>query len=177
MQSSPVNAFFRFTTRARLVPNPTRFLGLSFMLLLLCSFASVARGQAADPIVVAPQATTPTVEDYCRLTISLMQRSVEEWQERVPVADKTKTDRKKLASALQAVTKKYQDLRSEEYKQFGFDQKTYLHFATDHRTEIESYLEDNPEVKQAIDDLQKQIDRLIEQFESAASPRPEGAEK
>jgi hypothetical protein len=176
MQASPVTGFFSSETRAHIAHRPPRFLGLSFVLLLLCSFASVAHGQAVDPIVVDPQATNP-VEDYCRLTISLMQRSVEEWQERLPVADKIKTDRKKLASALQAVTKKYQDLRSEEYKQFGFDQKTYLHYATDHKTEIENYLEDNPEVKQAIDDLQKQIDRLIEQFESAASPQPEGAEK
>jgi hypothetical protein len=146
----------------------------------------MVRGQTTDPRVpsqttdgteVARQARELTVEDYCRLTISLMQRSVEEWQERVPVAEKTRTDRKKLASALQAVTKKYQDQRTEEYQRFGFDLQTCLHYATDHKTEIEGYLEDNPEVQQAINDLKKQIDTLIQQFESAASPRQEGVDK
>jgi hypothetical protein len=186
MQSSPVSNFFAFTTPARIARTPRCFLVLTFILLFLCSFASVVRGQTTDPRVpsqtadgteVARQARELTVEDYCRLTISLMQRSVEEWQERVPVAEKTKTDRKKLASALQAVTKKYQDQRTEEYQRFGFDLKTYLHYTTDHKTEIESFLEDNPDVQQSINDLQKQIDNLIQQFESAASPHPDGGQK
>jgi hypothetical protein len=176
MQSSPVSCFFAFTTPAS-VARPGSLLTLTFVLLILCSFEGVVRGQSTDTIGVAPQATEPTVEDYCRLTISLMQRSVEEWQERVPVAEKTKTDRKKLASALQAVTKKYQDQRAEEYQRFGFDLKTYLHYTTDHKTEIEGYLEDNPEVQQAIDDLKKQIDSLIQRFEAAASPHQEGEKK
>lgn len=162
---------------AQILRRSGKFLALPFALLLLCSFESVVRGQTTDTTVAAPQASEPSVEDYCRLAISLMQRSVEEWQERVPVAEKIKTDRKKLASALQAVTKKYQEQRIEEYKRFGFDQQTYLHYMTDHKTEIEGYLEENPEVQQAIDALQKQINNLIDQFESAASPRQEGAEK
>lgn len=145
----------------------SRFFALSFVLLLCCCFGSVVRGQSTDL----------TVEDYCRLTISLMQLSVEEWQERVPVAETIKTDRRKLEGALQAVTKKFRDQRAEKLQQFGISQQAYLHYSTEHKTEIESFLEDNPEVRQAIDDLQKQIDKLIEQFESAASPRQEGAVK
>lgn len=137
------------------------------ILVLCCSFGGAVRAQSRDL----------SVEDYCRMTISLMQLSVAEWQERVPVAEKIKTDRRKLESALQPVTKKYRDQRAEALKQFGMDQQTYLQYSTEHKTEIDGYLEDNPEVQQAIEDLRKQIDRLIEQFESLASPRPEGAEK
>ena len=174
MQSSPANKIFAPKSHLHIAGKPGRLLTLSFVLLLIC-FGSVVRGQDAANAVAPP--ANPTVEDYCRLTISLMQRSVEEWQERVPVAERVKTDRKKLETALQAVTKKYRDQRSEEYKQFGFDQRTFLHYATDHKTEIESYLEDNPEVQQAINDLKKQIEKLIEQFESAVSPHPQGGEK
>lgn len=145
----------------------SHFLVLGFVLLLFCSSGDEVRGQSTDL----------TVEDYCRLTLSLMQLSVEEWQERVPVAEKIKTDRRKLEGALQAVRKNFRGQRTEKLQQFGISQQAYLHYATEHKTEIESYLEDNPEVRQAIDDLQKQIDKLIEQFESAASPRQEGAEK
>lgn len=144
-----------------------RFLGLGFVLLLVCTFGSEARGQS----------TEMTVEDYCRLTISLMQLSVDEWQERVPVAERIKTDRRKLEAGLQSVTKKFGEQRTERLKQFGISQQALLNYTTEHKTEIDSYLEDNPEVREAIDSLQKQIDKLIEQFESAASPQPEGAEK
>lgn len=142
-----------------------RFLGLGFVLLLVCTFGSEVRGQS----------TEMTVEDYCRLTISLMQLSVEEWQERVPVAEKIKTDRRKLEAGLQSVTKKFGEQRTERLKEFGVSQQALLNYTTEHKAEIESYLEDNPEVREAIDALQKQIDKLIEQFESAA--HPEGAEK
>ena len=164
MRSSPVSCFIRLTTPAAVTQ---RFLRLGFVVLLVCTFGNEARGQS----------TELTVEDYCRLTISLMQLSVEEWQERVPVAEKIKTDRRKLEVGLQGVTKKFGEQRTERLKEFGINQKAYLNYTTEHKSEIESYLEDNPEVREAIDALQKQIDKLIEQFESAASPRPEGAEK
>lgn len=167
MQSSPITCFFTFATPARIVGSPRRFLALAFVLLLICSFKAAVRAQTTDL----------TVEDYCRLTVSLMELSVQEWQERVPIAEKTKSDRKKLDAALQDVTKKYRDLRTGKYKQFGLDQSAYLHYTTDHKTEIEDYLGDNPEVQRSIDDLKQQIANLIQQFESAASPSREGGDK
>jgi hypothetical protein len=146
------------------MPSSRVAFALSFALVVVCSSASGIRAQGKDL----------TVEDYCRVTISLMQLSVDEWQERVPVAEKIKTDRKKLETGLQAVTKKYVAQRSEALRQFGMDQQSFLRYTTDHKAEIDSYLEDNPEVQQAIDDLQKQIDKLIDQFESLASPKGAG---
>lgn len=162
MRSSSVSCFIRF-----MLPAMRRFLVPGFVLLLLCTWGNEVRGQS----------TELTVEDYCRLTISLMQVSVEEWQERVPVAEKIRTDRRKLENGLEAVTKKFREQRTEKLKYFGISQQSYLNYSAEHKTEIESYLEDNPEVREAIDYLQKQIDKLIEQFESAASPHQEGAEK
>lgn len=167
MKSSPASYFFKLAAPAQIVGRPRRFLALAFVLLLLCSFKSVVRGQTTDL----------TVEDYCRLTVSLMELSVQEWQVRVPIAEKTKTDRKKLDAALQDVIKKYRDLRNEKFQQFGLDQSAYLHYTADHKTEIEDYLEDTPEVQRSMDDLKQQIDRLIEQFEAAASPHQEGGGK
>jgi len=167
MQSLPIDDFFQFATPAQIVGRQKRFPLMTFAVLLVCACASVVHGQTKDL----------AVEDYCRMTISLMELSVQEWQERTPVAQKTKSDRPKLEAALQDVTKKYRDLRTEKYKEFGLDQRAYLHYATDHKTEIESYLEDNPEIKQAIDDLQKQINKLIEQFEGVAVPYVKGGDQ
>lgn len=166
MQSLPINHFFRFAARALVVLRPLHLPGLTLAVLFVCACASVASAQRKDL----------TVEDYCRMTISLMDLSVQEWQERNPVAEKIK-GRQKLEAALQDVTKKYRELRSEKFKKLGLDQSSYLHYATDHKTEIESYLADNPEIKQAIDDLQKQINKLIEQFEGAALPQPKGGDQ
>ena len=166
MRSSSVTYCFRFMTLAKLRRRSSRFFVPGFVLLLFCTFGSEVRAQS----------TELTVEDYCRLTISLMQVSVEEWQERVPVAEKIRADRRKLESGLEGVTKKFREQRTEKLKQFGISQQSYLNYSTEHKDEIESFLEDNPEVREAIDSLQKQIDKLIEQFESAASPH-QGAEK
>jgi len=164
MQSLPINYFFQFATPAQIVGRQKRFRLMTFAVSLVCACTSVAGAQTKDV----------TVEDYCRMTISLMELSVQEWQQRTPIAEKTKADRQKLEAALQDVSKKYRDLRSEKFKEVGLDQSSYLHYATDHKTEIESYLEDNPEIKQAINNLQEQINKLIEQFEGAALPNAKG---
>ena len=163
--------FFSYVFRVSLPLNIgqrwVRLLFLSFALLLFGSMGSETKAQKSDI----------TVEDYCRLTISLMELSLHEWQERVPVSAKVKGDRQKLETALKDAAKKYDDLRTAQYKQFGLDQKTYVHYATDHKAEIESYLEDNWEVKQAIEFLKMQIDDLIQQFEGNALDRPGGGYK
>lgn len=168
MQSLPISYFFQCARPTLLVLRARRFVMLTFAILLACVCTSVASAQTKDV----------TAEDYCRMTISLMDLSVQEWQERTPIAEKkTATDRKKLEAALQDVTKKYRDLRTEKYKEFGLDQSAYLHYATDHKTEIEDYLEDHPETKQTINQLQEQINKLIEQFEGAAVPRAKGGDQ
>jgi len=98
-----------------------------------------------------------------------MELSVQEWQERVPIAQRNKGDRRKLEAALKETTKKYEDRRGEAYQRFAVDQRTYLRYSSDHKTEIESYLEENPDVQSSINELKAQIDNLIQQFESAAS--------
>jgi FtsZ-binding cell division protein ZapB len=114
------------------------------------------------------------VEDYCRLTITLMELSVSEWRERIPAAEQNKSDRKKFQARLEEIAKKYSDLQNESYRQFGTDHRDYLTYTTAHAAEIESYLEDNPKIKDEIDSLKNQIDTLIGQFESITSSHREG---
>jgi hypothetical protein len=117
------------------------------------------------------------VEDYCRLTVSLMELSVREWNERVPVAEQNKGDRKKFQARLDVIAKKYQNLQNKSYHQFGAGRRAYLQYSASHAAEIESYLQDNPDVKGAIDSLKNQIDNLIQQFESAMPQRQEGGQQ
>jgi hypothetical protein len=52
--------------------------------------------------------------------------------------------------------------------------REYLYYGRDHKSEIESYLEENPEVKKTIDAAKKRIDSLIEEFETIASANQKG---
>jgi hypothetical protein len=139
-------------------------LTLIFVLLLLC--CPVRRTSARTPDL--------KIEDYCHLTVTLMELSVSEWNERIPVAEQNKGDRKKFQARLDEIAKKYSDLQNESYRQFGTDHRAYLTYATAHAAEIESYLEDNPKLKDEIDSLKDRIDTLIHQFESITSSHREG---
>jgi hypothetical protein len=142
-------------------------LTLSFALLLFCCSDRATCAQTPDL----------KVKDYCRLTVSLMKLSVREWNERVPAAAQNQGDGKKLQAQLDKIAKKYGDLQNRSYRQFGTDQRAYLRYATNHTAEIESYLEENPNVKDAIAILKNQIDNFIQQFESAVSKRQEGGQQ
>lgn len=142
-------------------------LALSFALLLIC----------CSDRATASQPPELKVKDYCRLTVSLMELSVREWNDRIPAAGQNITDRKKFQARLDEIAKKYADLQNTNYRQFGTDRRAYLLYAADHSAEIESYLENNASVKDAIDSLKNQINNLIQQFESAMSKRREGGQQ
>lgn len=146
----------------------TRPLAALFPLLLLL-------GTAAGRV---PQNGGITVEDYCLMTQSLMELSAEEWEQRAELAAANKGDRKALAAKLEGVTKQYRPLREEVYARYGLTPREDLNYASRHRSEIESYLEENPDLRAALDALKARIDALIDRVESAApAPPPEGGQQ
>lgn len=143
---------------------------LSTLLLLL----TLAHGPAADARVARPGGGL-SVEDYCAMTQSLMELSVSEWEERAQAAAANKGDRKKLAAALEDVTKRYRPRREEVYGRYGMSPKEDLRYASEHQSEIADYLDEHTDVRDALDSLKARINALIEQVESAAPPSQEGA--
>lgn len=145
----------------------TRTLSTFFSLLLLLASAT------GHPL----QKPAITVEDYCRLTQSLMELSVKEWEQRADLAATNKGDRKQLAAKLEAVTKQYRPLRVEVYSQYGLTPAEDLRYASDHRSEIADYLDEHPDIRDSIESLKARINALIEQVEAAAPTPPEGAQR
>jgi hypothetical protein len=135
-------------------------------------FTSLLLGLAAAP---EARQSGLTVEAYCQLTKSLMESSVQEWEERVEVATSHQGDRKELAAKLEAVTERRRPQRDEVYSQYGLNPGADLRYASEHRAEIEGYLEENPEVREALDSLKTRVNTLIQQFEAVAPAPPEGA--
>lgn len=144
---------------------------LSTFLLLL----PLTHGAAA---VAAPRPDSGlSVEDYCLMTQSLMELSVNEWEARAQAATANKSDRKKLTAALEDVSKRYRPQREEIYARYGMTSKEDLRFASQHQSEIIDYLDEHTDVRDRIDSLKARIDSLIEQVESAAPPSTEGVQR
>lgn len=131
-------------------------------LLLLLGYAAVSRPARAGEIAV---------EDYVLMTQSLLELSVAEWEERAEVAAAHKGDRKALTAKLEAVAGRHKPRREEVYSRFGLSPGEDLRYATDHRAEIESYLEEHPDARDTLASLKGRIDALIEKVESAAPPQ------
>jgi hypothetical protein len=145
---------------------------LSTLLLIL----SLAHGPAANARAPLPDGGL-SVEDYCLMTQSLMELSVGEWEERARAAAANKADRKKLAAALEDVTKRYRPQREEIYGRYRMTPKEDLRYAGEHQSEITDYLDEHTDIRDAIDSLKARINALIDQFESAAPPSTEGAQR
>lgn len=131
-------------------------------------FAALLLGLAAVP---SARQSGLTVESYCQLTKSLMEFSVQEWEERVSVVTSHQGDRAELVSKLDAVTQRRRPQRDEIFSRYGLSPGGDLRYAAEHRAEIESYLEENAEMRESLDTLKARINALIQQFEAAA-PAP-----
>lgn len=138
----------------------------SLLLLLLCPAGLHAR-----------RAGAVTVEDYCLMTQSLMELSVQEWEQRAELAAAGKGDRKALAAKFEEVTKQYRPLREEVYARYGLTPGEDLRFASEHQSEIAGYLEEHPDLRDSLDALKTRINALIDQVESAAPAPPKGEQR
>ena len=146
--------------------NVSRPKGLSLILLLLCF--NPVRGQNSEF----------TTENYCQLTKSLMELSALEWRDRVKTAiDQKQSSSKEMVKSLEKLTSQYRKPQNRAYRQYGIGKRFYLRYGSDHKTEIESYLEDNQDVRGEIESIREQINGLIQQFESVMSNRKEGEQQ
>jgi hypothetical protein len=104
-----------------------------------------------------------------------MELSVREWRDRLGVAvEQKQAARKEMVKTLEKISDQYRKSQGKLYKQYGIGRRSYLHYGSDHKTEIESYLEEHQDVRGEIELIRKQISGLIQQFESAMSNRQEG---
>jgi hypothetical protein len=127
---------------------------------------------------VRAQNTELTIENYCQLTKSLMELSVREWRDRLSAAGEQKqATRKEMIKSLDKVASQYRKSQNQLYKQYGIGRRSYLHYASDHKTEIEGYLEEHQDVRGEIESLREQINGLIQQFETTVPNRREGEQQ
>jgi hypothetical protein len=117
-------------------------------------------------LLLVPIAKALSVEEYCRLSIELLQASVEEWRERVAVASRFPHDQSSRRSGLNAVAKKYKRVRRNACAQYGASPRELLNFMAENKEKVDSYLQSNHDVRLAIDSLTSELHSLVAQYES-----------
>jgi len=118
-----------------------------------------------------------TLDNYFQLTKVRLQAAAIEWQARIAAAQQAKGDRKMLLTRSNAISKEYAGYHRQFHAKFGTNPITYMRFGTEHAKEIDSYLEENPQVKQEIDSLRQTVEGLMQTFDSISAPMLAGGQK
>jgi uncharacterized protein YhaN len=125
-------------------------------------------------IAGATDAPTLTADAYWQLTKARLELTAHEWQERITSAEQAKGDRQMLIARSAAITKQYRGYERQLHEQAGISQQDFLQFASSHSREIESYLEENQDVKRDLEALRLTIRSLMDQFDSLTQAKPNG---
>lgn len=120
-------------------------------------------------------ARAQTIDGQVALSIELLELSVGEWTERNAAAA-GEGDEAAKAAAMEAVKAKYGRERAERYRNYSTSAPEHLAFFAKHAAEVEEYLNDHPEIKGRIDELNQTLRNLIVAGESAGSANAEAAQ-
>jgi hypothetical protein len=134
-----------------------RSLAISLLLIGTCIASAQANFSAAD---------------YWQLNKARLELAAMEWQERITAAEQARGDRKVLLARSTAITKQFAEAHRSLHAKFGTNPQAYLHFATDHAKEVQSYLEDEQhvDVKRELEQLRENVQTLMQRFDSVAEP-------
>ncbi|WP_089725808.1 hypothetical protein [Candidatus Thiosymbion oneisti] len=128
-------------------------------------------------IIVAVPAMALTVEEYCTLSRDLMALSVREWREKARVANRNQNaSKEELSSALQAVEQTYRAQREQRYASYATTYDDYMRFMNTDGRAVRSYLDNNPDLMNEIDDLSGQVEGFAQQVEAVMETKQEGIE-
>jgi hypothetical protein len=112
-----------------------------------------------------------SVADYCEITLKASAVSEFEWKDRISLAQSHRGTSKSLDMNLQTLDSQYGRLRSQLSSHYGTTFQEYLRYGASHQSAIKLYLEQNPGVKTALDDVSARIRSLREQMESVMAGR------
>ena len=118
-----------------------------------------------------PAQSNLLVQEYCEMTLKITELAELEWKDRVLLAQSHDGSLKPLDLKLQALESQYGRLRSQLYAHYSMTLTGYLRYGASHQNAIKLYLEENAQVRGALDDANRRIESLRQQMESAMSAR------
>ncbi|BBO87538.1 hypothetical protein [Desulfosarcina ovata] len=115
------------------------------------------------PLIVSANIT---VDAYCQLSIQCMQQEVINFQELIALVNQYQDDRETLNQQEELKKVEFAQARDTLFSSYGITNTEYGTYMGYNSQAVIKYLEDNPEIKQQIDELSAQANSLMEQYET-----------
>jgi hypothetical protein len=131
----------------------------------------------AVSLATAAEGADFSVEQYWQLTKARLELASTEWRERIRSATEANGNREALIAQSTAIAAAYRTRHDQLLTTFGVTQQAYLHFATDHAREIDSFLEGHADLKRDLADLRKNIESSIDTLDAIVGAAMKGPAK
>lgn len=106
------------------------------------------------------------INTYCQLCINIMQLEASNLQELISIKNQYQDDPDTLIRQIAIKKAEYKQNRDALFSSFGITENEYALYKGEHEREVTVYLEDNPDIKQQIDDLSSQVHTFLNEYES-----------
>ncbi|MBU1053431.1 MAG: hypothetical protein KKC46_06325 [Proteobacteria bacterium] len=107
-----------------------------------------------------------STNSYCQLTIAEMQQQISNYQALISLANQFRDDPTALAQQEAIIRAQFDQEKEARYSSFGTTAQEYVLYMGKNETAVKAYLENNPDVKQQIDDLSDQLKALMDEHQA-----------
>jgi hypothetical protein len=118
-----------------------------------------------------------SVRDYCEVTLRAREIAELEWKDRISVAQLHQGPSAVLESKLRSLDPQYERLKGRLYAHYGTTFQDYLRYGASHRAAIRLYLEQDPDMRGALDASSRRVQSLRQHMESVMSARHAAEER
>jgi hypothetical protein len=110
--------------------------------------------------------TSLTLDTFWQLRLELKQLYISEINAKLALLNQYPSDHETFNAKEQGITAEYENKLQEIYNTYGITDRDYTSFASSRKKEINNYLNQNPQLKQRVEDADKEMMNVINQFEN-----------
>jgi len=107
-----------------------------------------------------------SITSYCQLSIQSLQQQVSNFQELITLANQYSDDPEGFSSAEAAKQAEFEEETAALMASYDMTPEEYALYMGKHKEEVEAYWQENPALKQQLDDLSAQAMALMNEFET-----------
>lgn len=103
-----------------------------------------------------------SADSYCQLAVQSLQQDVSNFEELILLVNQNKDDREALNQQEEIKRVEFDQAKEALFSSFGITDTEYAMYMGTNGRAVDAYLEENPDIKQQIDDLSAQVGSLLE---------------
>lgn len=131
--------------------------------LIIILFIITIFGFASNPQISFAEIS---VDSYCQLSIQSLQQEVKNFQELIGIANQYKNDPERFYQLEKVKQIEFKNTKDALFASFGTTSQEYIVYMGENQQKVDTYLIDNPDIKQQIDDLAGQVRALLQEYET-----------